>query len=119
MRRSSSSSVVPAGRMAGSIAGAGVPARLAHGIPRSTPGRKRQQDSFGGASSQRCQVGSTLVFEGIINPETLATYRAGAPAGESLLARLGNKALKQLGLEASSYEFQVARGKLNLIVKVK
>ena len=72
-----------------------------------------------GLQASGVKSGSTLVFEGIINPETLATYRAGAPAGESLLARLGNKALKQLGLEASSYEFQVARGKLNLIVKVK
>jgi RHS repeat-associated protein len=63
--------------------------------------------------------GQQLVFKNIINEETLAAYRAGASASSSLLGRLGSKALGQLGLEASSFEFQVVRGKLDLVIGVK
>lgn len=68
----------------------------------------------GGLSS-----GQRLVFKGIINPETLATYQAGGSAAESLLGRLGSKTLNQMGMEASSFEFQLVRGKLDLVIGVK
>lgn len=68
----------------------------------------------GGLSS-----GQKLVFKGIINQETLAAYRAGESAASSLLGRLGGKALGQVGLKASSFEFQMVRGKLDLVIGIK
>ena len=68
----------------------------------------------GGLSS-----GQQLVFKGIINPETLAAYQSGGSAAESLLGRLGSKTLGQMGMEASSFEFQMVRGKLDLVIGVK
>jgi RHS repeat-associated protein len=63
--------------------------------------------------------GQQLVFEGIINPETVATFRAGGSAADSLLGHVGSKALKELGYEASGFEFRLVRDKLDLIIGVK
>jgi hypothetical protein len=63
--------------------------------------------------------GQTVVFEGVINTETIAAARTGQSAANSLLGRLGAKALRALGLEPANIEYQVMRGKLAVIIMVK
>jgi hypothetical protein len=63
--------------------------------------------------------GQRLIFSGITNAETLAHYESGLIAADSLLGRLGAKALRQIGLEPVTYEFETVRGKLNLLVVVR
>lgn len=59
-----------------------------------------------------------LVFKGILNQPTLATYQAGGDAANSVLGRTGTQALEALGLKPESYVFQMVRGKLDLIIKI-
>jgi RHS repeat-associated protein len=72
-----------------------------------------------GLKASGMRSGQQLVFKSVINEETLATFRAGGNAAESHLGRLGSKALGQLGLEASSFEFRMVRDKLDLAIGVK
>ncbi|HEY6725434.1 MAG TPA: RHS repeat-associated core domain-containing protein, partial [Polyangiaceae bacterium] len=72
-----------------------------------------------GLRAEGFRQGEKLVFKGIINEETLAAYKAGGTAAESLLGRLGSKSLKKMGIEASSHEFQMAGDKLNMKIGVK
>jgi hypothetical protein len=61
----------------------------------------------------------SLVFAGITNPETLAAYRAGIGPADSLLGRLGAKALKSLGIKPKAFKFEFTEDKLNLIIDVE
>ena len=63
--------------------------------------------------------GQRVVFEGIMNAPTLNTYLSGGAASSSLLGRVGANALGQLGLSASSAEFQMVDGWLNLTMVVR
>ncbi len=57
-----------------------------------------------------------LIFSGIVNAETREAFQRGTPAAESLLGRLGARALRELGIEPKSYRYEVVRGKLNLVI---
>lgn len=59
------------------------------------------------------------MFEGIINPQTLAAFRAGGSAVSSVLGRAGSRALSRLGLQASSFDFQTVGDGVNLVIGVK
>jgi hypothetical protein len=83
------------------------------------PGSGSQLLAEGLKAAGGIRSGQRLIFKNIINPETIAAYEAGASAGTSLLGRTGTKALGYLGLEATTFEFQIVRGKLDLIIGVK
>jgi uncharacterized Zn-binding protein involved in type VI secretion len=72
-----------------------------------------------GLKSTGLRSGDKLVMKGIINPETLATYQSGGSPADALLGKVGAKAIQALGKEVSSYEFQINRGKLDLVIGVK
>jgi hypothetical protein len=60
-----------------------------------------------------------LVFSGIINPETLDQFWAGVAPERTLLGKSGAKAMRVLGIEPTSYNFETVRGKLNLVIEAK
>jgi hypothetical protein len=84
----------------------------------SQPAGSGSQILVAGLRANGLRTGDQLVFKGIINPETLQTYSSGGDASASLLGRLGTRALGDLGLASGSAEFQMVRGKLNLVIHV-
>ena len=60
--------------------------------------------------------GGQFRFTGIINPETLAAYTSGVAPADSLLGKVGIKALEKLGLEASTVQYELVRGKLAVAI---
>ena len=72
-----------------------------------------------GLKKSGLKSGGKFSFTGIINPETMAAYKAGVAPTESLLGKVGLKALDKLGLEASTVEYELVRGKLALAIGVK
>lgn len=72
-----------------------------------------------GLQATGLKSGGQFSFIGIINPETLAAYQSGVAASDSLLGRVGTNALGKMGLEASTIQYQMVRGKLNLVIEVK
>ena len=63
--------------------------------------------------------GEKFSFTGIINEETLTAFKNGISASDSLLGKVGVNALQKLGLEASTIEYQITRGKLSVVIGVK
>ena len=63
--------------------------------------------------------GGQFRFTGIINPETVAAYQGGVAPADSLLGKVGIKALEKMGLEASTVQYELVRGKLALTIGVK
>jgi RHS repeat-associated protein len=63
--------------------------------------------------------GQQIIFKGIQNVETMATFNAGGSAASSLLGHVGRNALEQLGLKAASFQFQVVKDKLELVIGVE
>jgi hypothetical protein len=63
--------------------------------------------------------GQRLIFSGITNAETLAHCESDLIAADSLLGRLGARALRQIGLEPVAYQFELVRGKLDLQIVVR
>ena len=72
-----------------------------------------------GLNASGIKSGDQFTFSGVINPETLEAYKNGMVAADSLLGKVGIKALEKMELEASTVEYQIVRGKLNLIIRVK
>jgi hypothetical protein len=72
-----------------------------------------------GLKTSGLKSGDTFTFTKILNKETLAAYQSGIPATDSLLGKVGIKALRNLGLEASKVEYQMSRGSLNIVVGVQ
>ena len=58
-----------------------------------------------------------LIIKGIVNTETLTAYRAGVAAENTLMARCAAKALKSLGIEPISFQYDNSLGPLNIIIK--
>jgi len=58
-----------------------------------------------------------LVLRGIINPPTLAAFEQGLSAEDTLVAKSATKALKSLGIEPTSYRYQVVGDKLNIVIE--
>ncbi|MBP0036054.1 MAG: hypothetical protein J7524_23310, partial [Roseofilum sp. Belize BBD 4] len=59
-----------------------------------------------------------LIFTNIENAPTIETYKLGRDAAESVLGRVGRRALEKLGLNPTEFRFEMFRGKLNLIIEV-
>jgi hypothetical protein len=57
-----------------------------------------------------------LVFRGVTNLPTMATYRAGTDPALSVLGKTGTEALQILGITPKSYWFNIRNGKLDLII---
>ena len=72
-----------------------------------------------GLEATGLKSGGQFSFTGIINSETLSAYQGGVAASNSLLGKVGTNALSNMGLEASTIQYQVVRGKLNIVIGVK
>ncbi|HEY9870483.1 MAG TPA: hypothetical protein V6D08_15065 [Candidatus Obscuribacterales bacterium] len=60
-----------------------------------------------------------LILRDVLNPETLAAYKAGVAPADTLLGKCATKALKQLGMTPTSYKFEAVQGKLNLVIETQ
>jgi hypothetical protein len=72
-----------------------------------------------GLQAAGLKSGGQFSFTGIINPETIAAYQNGVNASESLLGKVGLKAVNDLGMKATSVEYQIVHGKLGITIGVK
>ena len=60
-----------------------------------------------------------IIFKGIINEPTLKSFQNGLDPAESVLAKAGSNALKQLGLTPKKFRFEIVRGNLNIVIDVE
>ena len=72
-----------------------------------------------GLNTAGVKSGGQFTFTGIINPETLTAYENRVAAADSLHGKVGKKALGKLGLEASTVQYQIVRGKPALTIGIK
>lgn len=72
-----------------------------------------------GLRSGGLRSGQQLSFSNITNRATREAFQAGVPAADSLLGKVGSKALGQIGLKGTTFEFQVAGDKLGLTIGVQ
>lgn len=56
-----------------------------------------------------------LVFKNVINDPTLASYKNGVSASESVLGQTGINALNELGLKYTNVSYEMLNGKLNVV----
>jgi hypothetical protein len=87
---------------------------------------RRSQDEIRGADlvaaalqHEGVRSGEIVTITGIENPLTLAAHQQGQAASSSVLGRTGISALGKLGLSASSVDWYVNRGKLNIVIQVR
>lgn len=57
-----------------------------------------------------------VILHNVINPESFDAYKAGALAEDTLVARHAAKALKQLGIKATTYRYEEVGSAVNIII---
>ncbi|MEJ2622771.1 MAG: hypothetical protein P8163_21800 [Candidatus Thiodiazotropha sp.] len=60
-----------------------------------------------------------LIFKNITNEPTVNLCKTRGYPAESVLGKVAEKTLQKLNLEPGNYDFQLTRGKLNLVIDVK
>ncbi len=96
------------------------------GVFKMTDVQKRDQPSGTGAAllaealkAVKAQPGNTLIIHNIVNRETVATHDAGGDPATSLLGRMSQRALEQIGLAPRSMTWEIIRGKLCIVIQIQ